>query len=137
MAAVMAERALKGANVPAVVISAGTLGIHGQPAAAHAVSVMREIGLELSGHRSQGVSVQMLSFADYILVMEPLHEAYLRQKAQTVSERIHRVWEYAEPRGRLTHIADPMGQDLEAFAICRDELLACIDSWARWVAALR
>ncbi|MBI2375285.1 MAG: hypothetical protein HYV07_14920 [Deltaproteobacteria bacterium] len=132
MAAAMVEKSLRDAKVPSVVISAGTLGINGQPAAANAITVMKQIGIDISSHRSQGVSAQMLTFADHLIVMEPIHEAFVRQKAPTVESRIQRMWDYAEPRGRLPLIPDPVGQELEAFAACRDELVACVAAWARW-----
>src|SRR5881396_718122 len=74
MAEAIARKLLADAKIPAMVISAGTLGINSNPAATHAVTAVQELGIDLSGHRSQGVTLQLLRMADHVLVMSPEHE---------------------------------------------------------------
>ena len=43
------------------VASAGTLGIEGMPATNYAIRVTEEMGGRLAGHRSQGVSAELVA----------------------------------------------------------------------------
>lgn len=136
MAAGLARHLLEQRGVPHAVISAGTLGINGRSAAAHAVAAMREINVEIDSHYSQGISPKLAEVADYVVVMAPRHERYLRQKVSGIGERIVRLWEWAEEPG-LSQIDDPVNQDLLAFRTCRDRLATAVTSWLDEVLASR
>ena len=56
-----------------VVESAGMLDIRDRPASAEAVEALREIGLDLSAHRSRGVTSGRVDRADVVIVMERAH----------------------------------------------------------------
>jgi len=56
-----------------VVDSAGLLGIEGAPAAAEAIGVLREDGLDLTAHRSKGLRKSDLKTADLVIVMSLDH----------------------------------------------------------------
>jgi protein-tyrosine phosphatase len=59
-------------GVHASVRSAGLLD-GGQPASAHGVDVLAELGIDLSRHRSQGMTPDLLRSADLILAMAREH----------------------------------------------------------------
>lgn len=126
MAAVLGQRLL---GPDDLVISAGTLGIHGQPAATHAQRAVAEVGLSLDGHRSQGVSLPILRAADHLVVMSPEHEVELRRRDPSAEDKVVRLWEHTRAPGRLREIADPVGQDYAAFVRCRDDLDECLRVW--------
>lgn len=114
-------------GVAVVVLSCGTLGIVGQPAAHGSQVAMAEVGIDISDHYSQGVQAAILDVADRVFVMAPRHEAFLVQHSPAVAAKIVRTWEYAgEP---MEQIDDPIGKDLEAFRQCRDLLDRCMDNW--------
>lgn len=113
----------------ALVISAGTLGIHGQPAAVHAVRAVEALGLSLDGHRSQGLSLGILRAADHLVVMSPVHEQEILRRDPNLVDKIVRLWAYATPPGRLREIVDPVGQDFAAFDACRLDLEQCLQGW--------
>jgi protein-tyrosine phosphatase len=129
MAAAIGEKMLAEAQIPAMVLSAGTLGILGNPAAPHAVTAMAEAGIDISRHRSQGLSLQLAKLADELIVLAPIHEREILAREPSLEPKIQRLWEYAEPLGRLSEIADPVGLELPAFVSCRIELEACIGKW--------
>ena len=134
MAAAMARQMLEQAQVPSVVISAGTLNIVGQPAAPNAVQAVSEIGIDLQGHRSQGISPRLMQLASTIVVMSPGHEASLLNIDASLAPKIHRMWEYAdEPLGE---IADPVGLPVDDFRRCRDLLTVCLEKWVDRVKTL-
>lgn len=136
MAAALGARALQAAGIEAMVISAGTLGINGSPAAAHAVDVMREAGLDISGHRSQGLSAQVARVADHLVVMSPIHRSEIVERDPSLESKVQPFWKFATPAGRFDEIADPVGRDRAAFVACREDLEACLDGWIRHLAAL-
>ena len=78
------------------IASAGSLGIDGEPAHPHMVAVARERGLDLTGHRSQRLSPELVRWATNIAVMQPHH-------AEAVSA--------ADPSGadKLVHLGPLVG----------------------------
>jgi protein-tyrosine phosphatase len=134
MAAAILRRDLEKAGIPALVLSAGTLGIHGTQAAPAALEAMKAIGLELGDHRSQGLSTQLARVADDILVMAPEHVDEVLEREATLEPKLVRLWEYTDPPGALEEIADPIGQNREAFVRCRELIEGCV---ARWVDRLK
>lgn len=127
IAAGFARDKLAKRGIPAAVLSCGTLGIAGHPAATFGQMAMEEIGLDISDHYSQGVQPAMLELADWVVVMAPAHETFLRQRIPGIEEKLVRMWEYADEE--MPQIADPVGKDLSAFRICRDLLDRCMERW--------
>lgn len=131
MAAALAEKMLAEARIDAVVISAGTLGIQNTPAATNAILALQELGIPLEHHRSQGISLALLRASDHIVVMSPHHAEEILQRDPKLASKIRRLWEHAEPAGRLAEIADPVGLDLESFVECRVDLEQCLRNWIK------
>ena len=127
IAAAFAREKFAARGIPAAIVSCGTLGINGTAAAAAGVAAMREVGIDMAGHRSQGLQVPILERADHIVVMAPRHETLIRQRCPAALPRIVRMWEFADED--LEQIADPVGRDIEAFRACRDLLDRCMDNW--------
>lgn len=127
MAAGLARAFLDAAGADAVVVSAGTLNINGEPAARFGRDAMKEIGIPIDDHYSQGVQLAMLNAADHIVVMAPRHEAAILESSPLVAPKIVRMWDWAE--ADLQQINDPVGRDLAAFQACRDLLTECVHSW--------
>jgi protein-tyrosine-phosphatase len=125
----MAKAKLEAAGIPADVTSAGTLQINGQPAAPNAVFAGELIGIDITSHSSLGVSLQMASVADCLVAMAPHHANELAELDSSLEDKIVRLWTYGEHVDPLVEIADPVGQDLEAFVECGERLDVCLDSW--------
>jgi len=127
MAAGLAKHKLEERGIVGVIISAGTLNLTGRAAAREGVAAMKEIGLDISDHYSQGISVPLLKVADHIVVMAPKHEDALERVAPALSSKIVRMWEWAsEP---MDQIDDPVGMSIVEFRTCRDVLNTCLDAW--------
>jgi len=113
--------------------SAGTLGIQGAPASPEAVEAMREIGIDLSGHRSKGLEGHMLKTADLVVVMDRHHlEELAHRFPEGDDERLLiRAFEKG-PRidPDAADLEDPIGRpialyrdQLELIRVCLDHLL--------------
>lgn len=70
------------------VISAGTSAVYGSPASVSAVDLMRESQVDISGHISQPVTVDMIEGADQVYAMTKGHLDSLRQLAPSLKDRI-------------------------------------------------
>jgi protein-tyrosine phosphatase len=86
MAAAIADRVALELAREVEIRSAGTLGLVGRPATPSVVAACREIGLDLAAHRSQGLTEELVRWADRILVMEPEHAVRVRELVPDVGE---------------------------------------------------
>ncbi|MGM0555615.1 MAG: hypothetical protein ACQEVA_04465 [Myxococcota bacterium] len=127
MAEVMAQQMFAERGLSGMAISMGTLGIHGRPAANNSIRAVDEIGIDLDGHRSQGVQAGMLELADRLVVMEPKHARSILDVDTAFAEKIVRLWEYVDED--LDGIPDPVGKDIEAFRVARDRIKDGLESW--------
>jgi protein-tyrosine phosphatase len=99
-----------------IVASAGVAAGAGSPASPEAVDILRDRGVDLSGHESQPVTPQLLSQADEIFTM-------------TRSHREHLVREFPEVSGRVRLLAsdgadviDPIGAGLDEYQRCAEQI---------------
>ncbi len=76
------------AGVDVVVSSAGTTASANEPASSEAVAVCREIGVDLSAHRSQPISAELVRAADHIFVMEHNHAEWIREFYPEAAEKV-------------------------------------------------
>lgn len=101
--------------------SGGTAAFGGQGASGNAILALRELGIDLSTHRSKGVTPKMIDEADLVLAMTRSHKAQLLAIKPDASHKIFTLAEYcAEDNGR--DISDPFGGDLNTYKRCRDEI---------------
>ena len=93
------------------VFSAGTFAGSGGRASDQALEVMRYRGIDISAHRSQPLSAELVNQADHIFVMTESHR-----------QAVIRMVPSAEARCRVLagdeDIEDPMGQPVEVYAAC-------------------
>lgn len=89
-----------------IVESAGTSAMRGAPASEHSVTVAREYGCDLTGHRSQPVTVDLLQEADLVLTMSRGHMHSLQMLLPESAEWVMPL--AADGRD----VADPIGGSL-------------------------
>jgi len=107
--------------------SAGTLGIQGEPAARNAVRACQQVGVDISGHVSQGVTELLLDWADVVLTMELRHNLFVREKFPRHAEKAILLG----PFGGQHEIDDPVGRWIFAFRRSRKELEKCLEGYLR------
>jgi protein-tyrosine-phosphatase len=93
--------------------SAGTAAVPGRPASDATVRVMREIGIDVSAHRSRDVW-EFADTADLVYALTTAHYVDLESRWPTV--RI----EVLDPYGRS--IADPYGLSMSSYRRARVEI---------------
>ena len=101
--------------------SASVLGLVDKPAHKHAIKVMLELEIDISAHRSQPVTPEIVAWADYILGMEINHSATLRERYPEADDKILLLPTF----GGLVEITDPLGGWRGRFRRCWDDIQRC------------
>ena len=104
-------RAARG--LPPAAESAGLAAVPGEPAAEHAVSALRELGIDLTAHRARRLSRSLLESCEAAFAMSASHRALIAAMAPELLHKVHVLG---------GGIDDPFGQELAVYRACRDAL---------------
>jgi len=113
-----------------VVDSAGTLGIRDRPASAEAIATLAEIGLDLSHHRSKGLTAADLRSSELVIGVARDHLEYLAHKHVEGQDdrRLLRSFEKgAEPAADAPDLDDPIGEAIEVYQEQFELIRTCVD----------
>ncbi len=120
LAEFLADRVAMMYAIEVEVQSGGTLGLIDRPSPGQVIAVAREIGIDLTRHRSKPLTREMVDWADHVLVMELAHATFIRETLEVNDE--HKV----TPLGPLVgqpEIADPIGRWFKGpYRTMRDEV---------------
>ena len=94
------------------VASAGTWAIEGVPVTSKALFVLQSKGLDISDHRSQTVSRELIDRFDLILTMEKNQKEALSAE---FPQRARRIFLLSEMIGLVYDVPDPIGKPLIDF----------------------
>jgi protein-tyrosine-phosphatase len=122
MAQYMLADMLKG--TPALVDSAGTDAPVGSPAAANAVEVMRDAGIDLTQHRARQLSPEMVEAADLVLVMDDYHRQRVVELVPDAAGRTRLLLSFA---GRDEKVEDPIGFSVGCYRLTRDAMKPALE----------
>ena len=126
MAEVLARRALQKQG-DWQVLSAGLAAVNGQPATPHALRAVREMGLDLSGHRSKMITAQLVRQADYIFALTHSHLEGILYIYPEAASKTYLLREFDESvEGLDKDIADPIGGPFDGYLACREQIEAAI-----------
>jgi protein-tyrosine-phosphatase len=100
--------------------SAGTSAWEGAPASDGALLVGIERNIDLSQHRSQQLTRELVAASDYIFAMGPHHLE--RVEAMGGEGKAHLLAAYASNGGSERSVSDPFGGDLDVYRATCDEL---------------
>lgn len=124
------HRAVREGLSHVLVDSAGVLGIEGAKAAPFSIEVARDAGLDLTLHRSRGITLADMRTADLLLTMTLTQLERLSSRyAESAQKRmLLRAFEFGPaPRGGAPELEDPVAGPIkgyrDAFAIIR----TCVD----------
>lgn len=91
------------------VTSAGVSAYSGAPAAAHAVEVLAERGIDISGHSAERLTIELINAADYIFTMTASHGTSVVSMVPSAAER-------TLPLSADRDISDPIGGDHQLYS---------------------
>jgi tRNA threonylcarbamoyl adenosine modification protein (Sua5/YciO/YrdC/YwlC family) len=132
----MAEAILRTLVDPAhcAIQSAGTLSNSGMSASAHAQTVVRRYGGTLVDHASQPATPALIMWADAIFVMAQRHLEYVRHLAPDARCKVQLLKAYTQKSHHL-EIADPVGQDLDAYYATAEDMIPSLQAIAADITA--
>jgi protein-tyrosine phosphatase len=123
MAEAVLREALRGQD-EFTVESAGLGALVDEPASEHSVTLMRERGLDITGHRAQQLTPELVTRADLILVMESGHRRVIDDNEPTARGKVFRLGEWQD-----IEIPDPYRQPREAFEEALDKIDKSVGDW--------
>lgn len=94
------------------VLSAGIMMLGGMGATEATKEVLAREGIDVSAHRSQKISDEIVRKSDLILVMEKMHEERVLQLAPEARNRVFLLKEFARIHNSNLNIEDPIGKPL-------------------------
>ena len=101
--------------------SAGTFAALGHPASGNAVIAVKELGIDLSGHRSQPLTAELVESADMIVVMTTEHRFHLLEVFPDVGNRVFLIKSFGTSIVPAD-VSDPYGGSLNTYKRIRDEI---------------
>ena len=115
------------------VFSAGLTAANGDKASENSCEVVKELGLDLSDHRSSAVTRTTLQNASAIFCMTESHRALMHMYFELPENApIFLMREFVEEADDK-ELPDPFGQDLEVYLECRDKMIESLPSILQWV----
>ena len=114
-------------GVDATVCGAGTATMDDVPPTDHALTVMNEIDVDMSEHRSRQLTQEIADEADLFVVMTPQHGVELVFRYGVDPEKV------LMPDGG---VSDPYGYGVREYRACRDRLVMAIPKLVEEIKAL-
>jgi protein-tyrosine phosphatase len=125
MAAGLLARRL--ARQPGVSVqSAGVAALVGRPVHPQAWALMRERGIDLSGHRGRQLTAEMLRASDLVVVMEERLGAVVEEIEPASHGRVHRIGRFGD-----FDVLDPVGGERADFEAALALIEIGIDQFGR------
>ncbi len=107
-----------------IVKSAGTLGLDGHPATLYAVTTAEELGADISEHRSQGLTQELVDEANIVFAMASNHKKYFEENFPEAKENIFLLKQFDRDKTETADIdiEDPIGRSLKIYRECGREI---------------
>ena len=117
-AAYMGKKIRESKRAGVRVESRGVSPMVGMGATEEAILVMKEEGIDISGHQARGLTDDEIWEAEVIFVMEEFHR-------EVISTRV------PEARGRIRvlGIADPIGEPVSVYRECLEKIKTSVDGY--------
>lgn len=109
------------------VLSAGVAAGYGDPASENSQAALRKVDLDLSQHKSQPLSEDLVDRAFAIFGMTDSHIDLLQHYYPNLPERVYLLRSFIG-EGQDDQIPDPYGQNLDAYQACLDSMIEAIPS---------
>jgi len=111
-----------------VVQSAGLSAACGMPASPEAIDLVRRYGVNLDRHKSQPVTAELLSSADYVLTMTARHRQAVLDRFPELAPRIRTL----APDG--SDVPDPIGGGPVEYRRCLEQIAGYLQHWVDRIA---
>jgi protein-tyrosine phosphatase len=127
----MAEGLLAHALPGYEIRSAGIGALIGRPAEPFAVQLMAEKDIDITAHRAQQISSQLVGWADLILVMDQEQKKYVESQYIASRGKVFRIGESAKDE-----VPDPYRGTMDSFRVALGVIEAGVAFWAAQIPRL-
>ncbi len=115
----------KGCPGGITVSSAGTFAGEDMPPSRHSVEALKEHGIDISGHRSTGLTVELLERSDLVVAMTRSHRQHIGSLLPAALAKTRLLADFANS----SHdIQDPFGGSREDYGFCFEDMRGPLDS---------
>ncbi|MEE9327302.1 MAG: low molecular weight protein-tyrosine-phosphatase [Cocleimonas sp.] len=121
----MAEALLRKQRPQLNVFSSGVGAPVGRPADPISIELMTEQNIELSSHRSQQISSELISDSDLILAMEQKHIDVIHSKYPEARGKVHLIGKWMDDQA----VPDPHRKDKAAFIAALNLIESGLEKW--------
>ena len=112
--------------------SAGLSAMDGDNASQNSIDACEELGIDLTDHRSTGLSRTSLQEASAIFCMTESHRALINMYFELPEGYpIFLMREFVEDESK--ELPDPYGQNIDVYRQCRERMLEAMPSLISWV----
>ncbi|HRI81596.1 MAG TPA: low molecular weight protein arginine phosphatase [Opitutaceae bacterium] len=109
------------------VISAGIAARHGERVSENSVLALKKTGINISSHRSQPVTQELLDGALAVFGMTESHRQMIQLQASPPPAHLHLFREFLPPSAGH-ELPDPFGGPLRLYEQSRDEMVEAVPS---------
>jgi len=89
--------------------------VGGMGATEATMEILRSEGIDVSAHRSQGITKELIRRSDMIIVMERRQEERVLDAAPEVKNRVFLLKEFAKIADDNSDVDDPIGKSIEFY----------------------
>ena len=107
------------------ILSAGVFAIDGHSASINALKALKSVDIDLSAHKSQGLTQEMVDSIDFIFCMTKAHKQIIENDFNVEHTCIQLMGKYLKTAHDID-IPDPYCQDLSTYKVCRDKIVEAI-----------
>lgn len=101
--------------------SAGVFASAGSPASANAITAAQELGADLTQHKSQPLTAELVEKADLIITMTEAHRHHVLDAFPEVGNRVCLINSFGTSKVPAD-VSDPFGGSLNTYKRTRDEI---------------
>lgn len=105
--------------------SAGIGAFDGDPIDPHALAVLRQHGIDASGHVARRLEKSMIDQADLVLVMEAAHLDFIRRQIPSAAGKMFLLGKWLDG----SDVPDPFGQPRETFESLYQSIECATGTW--------
>lgn len=106
---ILKEKLRNSGNTDISISSAGLMDMKGGRARDEAIEIIRNIGVDISHHRSRHLTDDMVKEADMVIVMEASHRDKILGKYPESSNKVFLLSRFGNEKGIERDVADPYG----------------------------
>ena len=107
------------------VVSAGTYAGNTFPASSQAVRIMSDYGIDISKHKSQQITKELLNVSDLTVVMTRTHKERILAAFKPVSSKVFLLHEFDSG---IKDVFDPFGGNHDIYNSCFSEMKKALDN---------